>query len=531
PKPRPTPPAQGDAALDGAAPLQPHHYKASDLPELPPSDRTALFGGLAVLLAELRRRGNKATLFGNSHSIVSFGPPTEAATTTYSASELLEALNRLQRESAQELAQRMRQPQPVDALKADLQRELEAGAERPGTTRLTDQEADVIDLVGMVFDFILDDENLPDSCKTTLSHLHTPYLKVALQDKQLFTQHHHPARKLLNAMAQAGVIYGGEDEERSLLAKMHWVVERVIQDFVGDLGLFDALLGEFNEFVANLRQKVELRERRAMEAARGRDRLLAAREQALAAIASITGCRDLPPLVRNFLELSWCDALTFISLRAGEHSDEWKRACKVGEQLAWSVTPLDEAGREHLQALRLGMLDELRKGLELLGGYHEDGIHRLLQDLVACQYAIQSQQPQVAAQFKQDLPESPLGVMLGAEVHNLDRNAGEPLSERARELIKELAQVEFGTWFEFSDVTPVRRLKLSWFSPTTRNYMFVDHTGQRVAVKPLVQLARDMEAGKVRLAPTDHTIPLMDRALNTVYRVLQRITGRPPAQN
>lgn len=67
--------------------------------------------------------------------------------------------------------------------------------------------------------------------------------------------------------------------------------------------------------------------------------------------------------------------------------------------------------------------------------------------------------------------------------------------------------MEFGTWFEFHDVTPPRRLKLSWFSPTTHNYMFVDHTGQRVAVKPIVQLAREMEAGKVRLVPTEQAAP------------------------
>ncbi|MFR0692529.1 DUF1631 domain-containing protein [Enterobacterales bacterium AE_CKDN230030158-1A_HGKHYDSX7] len=514
------------APAESPPPLIPH-YNVGELPETPPTDRNALFGGLAVLLAEHRRRGDKATLFGNSQSIVSFGPAT--ASTTYSANELLEALNRLQRESAQELSQRLRQPQPVGALKADLQRQLEAGSAQPGNTRLTDQEADVIDLVGMVFDFILDDDNLPDSCKTTLSHLHTPFLKVALLDKQLFTQHHHPARKLLNAMAQAGVLYGGEGEERSLLAKMHWIVERVIQDFSGDLALFDSLLGEFNEYVANLRQKVELRERRAMEAARGRDRLLAAREQALDAISQVTRDRDLPELVRNFLEMSWCDALTFIVLRSGEHSDEWKRACEVGEQLAWSVTPLDAAGREHLQGLRLAMLEDLRKGLEVLGGYHEDGIRRLLQDLVACQHAIQAKQPQIAAQLKQELPQSPLGAMLGAEGHNLVKPQGEALSERVRVLMKELSHVEFGTWFEFSDTTPARRLKLSWFSPTTRNYMFVDHTGQRVAVKPIVQLAQEMEAGKVRLVPTEQSAPLVDRALSAIYRVLQRFTGRGPA--
>jgi len=527
--PRPAKVAQKSTTMpdDGAPVLPP--YSASDLPDMPPGDRNALFGGLAVLLAERRRRGDKATLFGNTQSIVSFGPAT--ATTTYSANELLEALNRLQRESAHELAQRLRQPQPVDTLKADLQRHLEAGSAQPKNTRLTDQEADVIDLVGMVFDFILDDENLPDSCKTTLSHLHTPFLKVALLDKQLFTQHHHPARKLLNAMAQAGVLYGGEGEERALLAKMHWVVERVIQDFVGDLSLFDSLLGDFNEYVSNLRQKVELRERRAMEAARGRDRLLAAREHALDAIAKVTQDRDLPELVRNFLEMSWCDALTFIVLRSGEHSDEWKRACEVGEQLAWSVTPLDAAGRDHLQAIRLALLEELRKGLEVLGGYHEDGIRRLLQDLVACQHAIQAQQPQIAAQLKQELPESPLGAMLGAEGHTLVKPNGEALSERVRVLMKELSHLEFGTWFEFSDTTPARRLKLSWFSPTTRNYMFVDHTGQRVAVKPIVQLAQEMEAGRVRLVPTEQSAPLMDRALSAIYRALQRFTsGRSPAQ-
>lgn len=528
PSPRPAM-AEKDTTTSDGGPFMPPAHAAGDLPEMPPGDRNALFGGLAVLLAEHRRRGNKATLFGNSQSIVSFGPST--ATTTYSANELLEALNRLQRESAHELAQRLRQPQPVDALKADLQRQLEAGSAQPNNTRLTDQEADVIDLVGMVFDFILDDENLPDSCKTTLSHLHTPFLKVALLDKQLFTQHHHPARKLLNAMAQAGVLYGGEGEERALLAKMHWVVERVIQDFVGNLALFDNLLGEFNEYVANLRQKVELRERRAMEAARGRDRLLAAREQALDAIAKVTRNRELPELVRNFLEMSWCDALTFIVLRSGEHSDEWKRACEVGEQLAWSVTPLDPAGRDHLQAIRLALLEELRKGLEVLGGYHEDGIRRLLQDLVACQHAIQAQQPQIAAQLKQELPESPLGAMLGAEGHTLVKPNAEVLSERVRVLMKELSHLEFGAWFEFSDTTPARRLKLSWFSPTTRNYMFVDHTGQRVAVKPIVQLAQEMEAGKVRLVPTEQSAPLMDRALNAIYRVLQRLTaGRGPAQ-
>ncbi|MDV5862835.1 DUF1631 domain-containing protein [Pseudomonas mendocina] len=496
-----------------------------DLSAPPPSDPGALFSGLSSLLDEHRHSHPDAPLLGGTRSIVSFSP--RQASRTYSASELLAALNRMQQQSAHELAQRLHKPQPVEGLKADLQQQLESHSSLPGDSKVADQEADVIDLVGMLFDFILDDENLPDACKTALSHLHTPYLKIALLDKALFTQHHHPARRLLNAMAQAGVLYGNKGDERGLLAKMHWVVERVIHGFNGDLGLFDSLIEEFNEYVVTLRHKVELRERRAVEAAKGRDRLLGAREQALEVIQGCVGQRDLPAIIRNFLELTWADVLVFMLLRHGEQSAEWQRACEVAEQLAWSGTPLSDDDKQRLQEMRVPMLSDLRKGLELLGGYHEDGIRRLLQDLVACQHAVQAKQPQLAAQLKPNLPESPLGAMLGEDA-DLARQAPSrsKLSPRAQALTKELANVEFGTWFEFVEGSNSRVLKLSWFSPTTHNYMFVDNSGQRVAIKPLTLLASEMEQGLARIVTPERAPPLVDRALTAIYRVLQRFTGR-----
>lgn len=496
-----------------------------DLSAPPPSDPGALFSGLSSLLDEHRHSHPEAPLLGGTRSIVSFSP--RQASRTYSASELLAALNRMQQQSAHELAQRLHKPQAVEGLKADLQQQLESHSSLPGDSKVADQEADVIDLVGMLFDFILDDENLPDACKTALSHLHTPYLKIALLDKALFTQHHHPARRLLNAMAQAGVLYGNEGDERGLLAKMHWVVERVIHGFNGDLGLFDSLIEEFNEYVATLHHKVELRERRAVEAAKGRDRLLGAREQALDVIQRCVDQRDLPAIIRNFLELTWADVLVFVLLRHGEQSTEWQRACEVAEQLAWSGTALGDEDKQRLQEMRVPMLSDLRKGLELLGGYHEDGIRRLLQDLVACQHAVQAKQPQLAAQLKPNLPESPLGAMLGEDA-DLARQAPSrsKLSPRAQALTKELANVEFGTWFEFVEGNRSRVLKLSWFSPTTHNYMFVDNSGQRVAIKPLTLLASEMEQGLARIVTPERAAPLMDRALTAIYRVLQRFTGR-----
>ncbi|WP_405119007.1 DUF1631 domain-containing protein [Pseudomonas leptonychotis] len=509
----------------GQADTQRYSTDSSDLSGPPPSDPQELLGNLATLLGEHRQRDIDAPLLGGTRSIASFTP--REATSTYSASALLDALNRMQQQSANDLSQRLHRPQQVEGLKADLQQQLEAHSELPGQQKVSDQEADVIDLVGMLFDFILDDDNLPDTCKTTLSHLHTPYLKVALQDKALFTQHHHPARRLLNAMAQAGVLYGGEGDERGLLAKMQWVVERVIHDFFGDLQLFDGLLDEFNEFVATLRHKVELRERRAVEAAKGRDKLLGARQHAVDVIANSLTNRQPPTIIRNFLELTWADVLVFVLLRNGDQSPEWQRASEAAEQLAWSGTLLDEADCERLQKLRVPLLEDLRKGLELLGGYHEDGIRRLLQDLVACQHAVQAKQPQVAARLKPTLPESPLAAMLGEDAALTTLAPREStLSARAQALAKELGHIEFGTWFEFVNGDQVRTLKLSWFSPTTRNYMFVDQSGQRVAIKPITQLATEMEQGLARIVTPERGAPLVDRALTAIYRVLQRFTGR-----
>jgi len=495
----------------------------------PPSDPAQLLGSLAALLSEHRQSAPDALLPGNRRSMASFNP--SGATQRYRANEVLDALDRLQQQSARDLAQRLQRPQQVDNLKADLQQQLEGHSPQPGQHKLSEQDADVIDLVGMLFDFILDDDNLPHSCKTILSHLHTPYLKVALQDKALFTQHQHPARRLLNAMAQAGVLYGGEGDERGLLDKLHWLVERVIHDFTGDLQLFERLLEELNSFVATLRHKVELRERRAVEAAKGRDKLLGARQRAAEVIEQCLQGRQPPEIIRNFLQLTWTDVLVFVLLRQGEQHPQWQRTCEVAEQLAWSGTPLDSAGQKRLQTLRVALLEDLRKGLQLLGGYHEDGIRRLLQDLVACQHAVQAKQPQLAAKLTPNLAESPLGAMLGEDAYLLQPSQSPGLSARAQQLSEELQHIEFGTWFEFSENGASRTLKLSWFSPTTHNYMFVDHSGQRVAVKALQQLAREMEQGQARILAEERNAPLVDRALHAIYRVLQRFTGRSPERH
>jgi hypothetical protein len=79
---------------------------------------------------------------------------------------------------------------------------LEANSEGRALGRL---EEDIIDMVAMIFDFILEDRNLPTSVKALIARLQIPLVKVAIIDKAFFAKKTHPARLLLNHLAQAGI--------------------------------------------------------------------------------------------------------------------------------------------------------------------------------------------------------------------------------------------------------------------------------------------------------------------------------------
>ncbi len=472
-----------------------------------------------TLLSSYRQQAPTQSLPDGVRSIAAFNP--NAAHLEYSTAQLLQSLAQLQYDTA-ELGVKSFSTQSVDSIKNALIKQLQAAHSDAEQHKIADQQANTIDLVGMLFNFIIEDASLSQTSKTILSNLHSLYLQVALQDASLFTQHQHPARKLLNGMAQAGVVYQSATEERALQQKMQATVSEALRSYKNDSEIFEYLLQDFNTFVATLKQRVELRERRAVEAAKGRDKLLAARNQACALVNSVIQVSPSPAIIRTFLEHTWVDVLVFAFLRHGPASSQWQRYAEVAQQLAWSGTFLEKAeDQQRLASLRKPLLEDLQKGLELLGSHHPDMIRKILQDLVACQHAVQAQQTALAETISTDLPSSPLGTMLGEE-HSLEPAAPvENLSSNAQEIAYTLEHISFGTWFEF--YSPPATLKLSWFSPTTRNYMFVDASGQRVAIKPLTSLALDIEQGKVRIIGINRTTPLMDRALTAIQKIFSAL--------
>jgi hypothetical protein len=91
--------------------------------------------------------------------------------------------------------------------------------------------------------------------------------------------------------------------------------------------------------------------------------------------------------------------------------------------------------------------------------------------------------------------------------------------------VDQLRKLKFGTWFEIEDKKGKKhQLKLSWFSPVTRNYMFVDRSGVQALVTPLDVLARQLSKGSAKIMDRSE-LPFVDRTLDTVLNLLKKPFG------
>jgi hypothetical protein len=243
--------------------------------------------------------------------------------------------------------------------------------------RINAADEDAIDLVGMLFDFVLGDRNLPAQVQAILARLQVPYLKVALLDRHLFSQRHHPARRLLDEMAQACVGWTDEgDRDGRMLGKVRELVENLLANFESDLGIFERLHEDFIGFLGQQRKRSEIAEQRTAETALGRERLEAARIAATKAVHARTARRALPEVVREIITGPWSKLLEVTHARKGSESTDWVGALKFMDDLLWSVDIRQIAADEtRWHQLKPEVETTLQQGLQLVG-YHSEDVHR-----------------------------------------------------------------------------------------------------------------------------------------------------------
>ena len=379
-------------------------------------------------------------------------------------------------------------------------------------------DTNVIELVGMLFEYMLKEENLPNVVKALLSRLHTPLLKVAVVDRNFFTHAQHPARSLLNNMTSAGIRWVEENRiERGIFPKMKEIVDRILLDFKEDVGIFDILLKDFDKAVKDLDHRAGLVETRTTEAADGQEKLQAARQRAQQEVHTRCQGKPVPAATREFLQRIWADKLTFILLRSpqGDESGDWQAAIALADRIIQSSLP--PASEEQRSTRKQSLPDfqkELRDATQTMQQANKE-------NLIGTLFDTQTQALETVIPVSEDQapPQQPT-VADEPDQENAEQNVS--LSPEQEAMLEKLKSVPFGTWFEFSEPDkPKRQAKLSWRSTVTEKFMFVDNMGVKAAIIPMHELAASMLNNSVQIVNTEKK-PFVDRALKSIHRMLDR---------
>lgn len=223
-----------------------------------------------------------------------------------------------------------------------------------------------IDIVAMLFDYILDDRNIPSSLRALIGRLQIPVVKVAILDPSFFARKSHPARRLLNTLADASLGWSGSsDESDPLYSAIEGVVTRINREFEQDVGLFATLLDEFERFLAEGVAAQVTRTERTRTVLQGRERVEEAKRCSREHIGRHTSDPALPDAVRSFLVNHWSSVLVNIGGNHGVDSPEFLDAVQTLETLVASVQPQQSAeARRRFSASLPGLLGRLKVGMD-----------------------------------------------------------------------------------------------------------------------------------------------------------------------
>jgi len=403
-------------------------------------------------------------------------------------------------------------PQGIAKTSSQLTKQLQEENKEDGAVDHTDMHT--IDLVGMLFEYMLADDNLPPSVKALLSYLHTPFLKMAFIDKDFFEQSDHPARLLLNNLAEAGTKWVSVDgsSQYEIYPKIKSVVSQLLEKFENDVRIFAELLLDFNTYTKKISRRQELMERRALEKVQGEEKLREVKMQVNREVRARTNDKQLPSAVLLLLLQPWSDYLSFSLLRYGESSESWREGLDLIDEILWSIEP-KETNEDKTRQVEVveNIAELLEQGFDNIG-YDQVKAKKLLDALFSLQkLALQSKQAEPAPAVMRDKLES-----LAAEKAGESPDAELVISDAELKMVENLKLIEFGTWFEFEEG---KRLKVAWYNSKTSHYMLVDQMGKKVAMTSGLDLARGMIAGNVKVI-AGSTKPFFERALENILHSL-----------
>lgn len=256
---------------------------------------------------------------------------------------------------------------------------------------------DVIDMTSLLFSFIMEDAHLPDDVRYHISRLQIPYLKLGLQDKSIFSNKVHPARQLLNDLAESISLWdpthtGGLD---LLLSETMKVIDGVLNNYMMDPFIFSEYQTRFNDFLSGDAHIDDEMQQRQKDTATKTAKADNARLYIDSILDKICDNKRIPPIINQILEEYWSKVLFLEYLKAGDQSDDFTIFLETTKILVDSVQSKGSADARKDMAKELpNLIRRLKAGLTTISvaAFETVDIFRGLQE---CHMLVLKERPEL----------------------------------------------------------------------------------------------------------------------------------------
>lgn len=379
---------------------------------------------------------------------------------------------------------------------------------------LSRDDSDTFDLLGLLYTELEREVRTDTLARELLDRLQVPLLRLALQDRAFFVRSEHPGRMFLNAVAETGASWLGEDDvDPHFERQLSQTVDRVVSDYQGDVAVFEQANADLQQQLQVQARRAEVSERRHVEAARGKEKLAVAKQRAAEVLEELLKDKPLPRFVQTLLRQAWADVLTLVLLRNGESSELWRTHLEATRRIIEVTCAKDST-------LDADLASQIEQSM-LQVGYHANEASAMARQLSRA--PTESDDATSRTELTLKLKSH---ARLGEEVAPKKAEL-RPRNAQEQACYEHLRALPFGTWLEFvnNQQGDTTRRRLSWYSPLTDNALFVNNRGQRVAEMTLDHLARLMAQEQLRVV-TVQSSRLVDRAWQATLSVLRTFAGQ-----
>ncbi|MFK8013111.1 MAG: DUF1631 domain-containing protein [Marinicellaceae bacterium] len=386
--------------------------------------------------------------------------------------------------------------------------------------KVKQKDEDTIDLVGMLFQFIVDDRNLPNDIQVILAKLQIPYLKIALKNRNVFADKTHPARELLDKLSVASVGWTKETDKNNIfLSKLETIVHEILDLEEYDNDFYSTQLKNFNHFLEKLKKKSDVAQKRSQEKTLGQDKINNAKETSAQLLVRKMKNKQMPSTIRNILLGEWSNVLVLMHLRYGSKSKEFLEKIHFVDLLIKYSSP-DETTKITKQIINK-ITEKYKTGLNVVAYNPKESIDKQ-HELLTCLQKLHGIDNDSNITVEIIPPEEILKLSDIRKKHEIvefieeiiepkeQSENGEP-EQKYMEIIDSL---KIGTWLELIiEENKTIRAKLSWKSPITSKYLFVNSRGIKITDKSKKDLAHGLSINTVKIL---QQVALFDRALSAI---------------